>query len=90
MTTTVVLDRDGVEMGRWAIAQPVDLALVDQLARWQLAAARMGWRIALVDTSADLRGLLDLVGLSVEVGGEPEDVEEAGVEEAVVPHHPIS
>ena len=60
----------------------VDLALVDDVARWQLAARRMGCAIRLRDAAPDLVDLLRFVGL-VEVGGEPECREQIGVEEAV-------
>jgi hypothetical protein len=49
-----------------------DLALVDALARMQLAAGRMGWRIRLVDVDADLAELMELVGLSEVLAGPPD------------------
>jgi hypothetical protein len=63
----------------------IDLALVDDVARWQLAARRLGCSIRLRDADPDLLDLLDLVGLGVEVGGEPEGGEEGRIEEAVEP-----
>jgi hypothetical protein len=63
-----------------------DLGTVDALARWQLAALRSGSAIRLRGATQELRGLIDLVGLTdvlgVEPGGEPEQREErVGVEE---------
>jgi hypothetical protein len=45
-----------------------DLALVDALARLQLAARRLGCCIRVRDPSDELRGLLALVGLTDVVG----------------------
>jgi ABC-type transporter Mla MlaB component len=44
--------------------QRPDLAVVDALARQQLAAHRRGSQIRLLDPSRELRALLDLVGLA--------------------------
>ena len=41
-----------------------DLGLVDVLARLHLAAARLGWTLEIRGVSDELRGLLDLVGLT--------------------------
>ena len=86
---TVVLTRHGEEIGTWALMgeQTVDLALVDEVARWQLAARRLGCAIRLRDAAPDLVELLAFVGL-VEVGGKPECGEQIGVEEAVEPGDP--
>ena len=86
---TVVLTRRGAEMGTWVLmGQPtIDLALVDEVARWQLAARRMGCAIRLRDCAPELLELLELVGL-VQMGGEPERGEQIGVEEAVEPGDP--
>jgi hypothetical protein len=86
---TVVLTRRGAEIGTWALmGEPtVDLALVDEVARWQLAARRMGCAIRLRDAAPDLVDLLEFVGLG-EVGGKPECGEQIGVEEAVEPGDP--
>ena len=69
-----------------------DLSAVDALARLQLAARRLGCSIRLRETCAELVELLDLAGLlgCLEVGGEPEGGEEAGVEEVVVPDDPVA
>jgi len=48
-----------------------DLATVDELARLQLAAARRGSRVRLLNATANLRGLLLLLGLDDVLGCEP-------------------
>jgi hypothetical protein len=74
-------------------AERVDLSVIDELARLQLAARRLGYSIDLAP-SGPLAELLALTGLSsilaegaalsiIEVGGESESSEEIGVEEAV-------
>jgi hypothetical protein len=69
-----------------------NLALVDSLARLQLAAQRRGCSIRLRNASRALCGLITLVGLAdvlpLEVGREPEVGEELGVEEVVQPRDP--
>lgn len=68
---------------------PPGLAVIDALARLQLAAVRAGGRIRLRGPDPALRALLGLVGLAFEVEGEPEQREPAGgVEEAVEPGDP--
>ena len=86
---TVVLLRRGEEIGTWALMgeQTIDLALVDEVARWQLAALRLGCAIRLRDAAPDLVELLTFVGLA-EVGGKPECREQISVEEAVEPGDP--
>ncbi|WP_416977020.1 STAS domain-containing protein [Streptomyces sp. T028] len=65
---------------------PPGLAVVDLLARLQLAARRAGGRIRLRAPDPALRALLHLVGLPVEVEGEVEEGEPAlGVEVEVEP-----
>jgi hypothetical protein len=118
----VVLVRACVEVGSWRLAlrEPVDLSMVDALARLQLAARRLGWAVVVRDPPDDLRSLLHLVGLTmlleragddplaelddarnddepadaggsgIEVRGQPEDGEEGGLDEAVVPDDPPS
>ncbi|MDG9716262.1 STAS domain-containing protein [Streptomyces sp. DH24] len=56
---------------------PPGLAHVDLLARLQLAARRAGGRIRLRSPDPALPALLDLVGLVVEVEGQPEQREPA-------------
>jgi hypothetical protein len=82
---TIVLTRRGTEVGTWALLGPprIDLALVDEVARWQLAARRLDCSIWLRGADQDLLDLLELVGLRVEVCRESERGEEVGVEEAV-------
>jgi anti-anti-sigma regulatory factor len=63
---------------------PPGLAVVDLLARLELAARRAGGRIRLRDPGPALHALLDLVGLRFQVEGQAEEREPAlGVEEAV-------
>lgn len=67
-----------------------DLAVVDRLARLQLAARRAGGRIRLEDPCPGLLELLNYLGLRRQVGGQAEGGEEAlGVEEGVDPRDPI-
>jgi hypothetical protein len=67
-----------------------DLATVDALARFQLAARRRGLRLELHGVNRDLQELLDLAGLilvptgcasGLELRGQPEQGEQLGVEE---------
>ncbi|MGW3725695.1 STAS domain-containing protein [Streptomyces sp. NPDC000851] len=68
---------------------PPGLAVVDLLARLELAAKRAGGRIRLRDPDPALHALLDLVGLRFEMEGQPEQREPAlGVEETVEPGDP--
>lgn len=62
----VVLVRDGAELASWPLTQGdrLDLAVVDQLARWHLAARRLGYSIELRGACTQLVELLNLVGLS--------------------------
>jgi len=78
----------------WPLADlgPVGLPLIDELARLQLVARRMGLSIRLRGARDDLIALLHLTGLGdavLQVVGETEDGEEIGVEEVVVPDDPI-
>ena len=59
----MVLLRGGREVARWQLPPCADLALVDALARLQLAAGRAGGRIELRGVSGELRKLLELAGL---------------------------
>ncbi|HVX18730.1 MAG TPA: hypothetical protein VHA73_11920 [Acidimicrobiales bacterium] len=63
-TIIVVADGD-CDFARWLVegVEPADLAVVDRLARLQLAARRVGLTIQVREPSGKLRGLLDLVGL---------------------------
>jgi hypothetical protein len=92
-TIVVMVVRDGNELvvARLDAGKP-DLALVDAFVRLQLSARRNGWVMRLVDVSEELRGLLELVGLSdvltLEPWREPELGEQLGVEEVVQPGDP--
>ena len=97
---TVVLVRGDVELSRWALprAGRIDVAAVDALAHLALAARRLGCAIRLDEADPDLVGLLALVGLADVAGlaglgqvvGEPEDGEQLGPEEVVVPDDPVA
>jgi hypothetical protein len=87
----LVVLRDEREVMRWELSWPSqpDLALVDGLARLQLAARRAGCSLVVRDLCPDLERLLDLVGLRVEVCGQPEGGEEVRIEERVHPDDPV-
>ncbi|MGH4007818.1 MAG: hypothetical protein ACRDTH_06595 [Pseudonocardiaceae bacterium] len=97
----VVLVRDDAEMASWPLAgwERPELAVVDELARLQLVARRLGCSIRLRGTCAELLELLDLLGLGQvvsntpglrrEVGGQAEGGEQLGVEEVVMPDDPV-
>ena len=94
-----MLVRGGAELASWPLPVPdvPTLALVDALARLQLTARRLGCSVGLRGDCGRLAGLIRLAGLGevlmegsvVEAGGEPEDLEEPGVEEVVVPDDPV-
>ena len=98
----VVLVRGGAELASWPLAprEHIDLAVVNQLARWQLAARRLGCSIQLRGACPQLVGLLDLIGLGelvsntrglrLEGGRQVEGGEQRGVEEVVMPDDPIA
>jgi hypothetical protein len=72
-------------------AQVPTLEHVEWLARLQLDARRAGGTLQLVEPSADLHSLLDLLGLIREVGGQAEVFEElVGLEEGVDPADPAA
>jgi hypothetical protein len=60
-----VLARGDIDVASWPLAGSArpDLAVVDELARLQLAVWRAGYTIRLRDVCAELWELLDLVGL---------------------------
>jgi hypothetical protein len=91
IVVVVVEDGSEVVMGPVHARRP-DLRLVEALARSQLIASRCGCRLVLRDVSADLRGLLELVGLADVLAPEPrreaELREQLGVEEVVQPGDP--
>ena len=85
----VVLLCDGAEVASWPLVcegGKVDLRVVDALARLQLKARRQGCTVWLRHVCPTLVELVDLVGLAgvLQVGGQPECLEEGGVEEVVV------
>jgi len=98
----LVLALGDLELASWplTVRGPVDLSVVDELARLQLAARRMGCSIRLRDAGTELSGLLAFVGLtgvvtglpglSLQVGGEAEGGEQGGVEEVVVTDDPVA
>ena len=57
-----------VELPPIDAAGPCDLALVDNLLRFELAARRLGWEVRLRDVAEDLGELFDLVGLTSRLG----------------------
>jgi hypothetical protein len=62
------------------------LGLVEVLARLRLLSARAGMQFFVTDVSPELSGLLDLVGLRVEMERKPEEREyPVGVEKGVEP-----
>ncbi len=67
----VLADGTVVGAGRVPVASQVDLGTVEGLARLQVGARRRGWRVALhhpPGQACPLAALLDLVGLTAEVG----------------------
>jgi hypothetical protein len=104
----VVLLRDGHEVASWPfeLSEPIDIELVDGLARLQLTALQLGCSIRLRDVPEEVADLLDLVGLLgvltggrlvVEVEGQPEHLEEPHIrgvvvadEEVVLPDDPVA
>ena len=95
----VVLLCERAEVASWPLIcrNGVHLGVVDDLARLQLEARRQGCAIWLRQACPELAALLHFVGLAdvlqvgcLEVGGEPENREEAGVEEVVMPDDPVA
>ncbi len=92
---SVVLLHGEVEVARWEVltAACPDVGFIGRLARLQLTALRMGCSIEVRDGSAALTELLDLVGLwglLRQVGREPEEGEEPGIEEVVMPDDTVA
>ena len=69
----VVLVRGGTEVACWPLppGQNPDVWMVDQLARLQLAARRLGCSLRLRGAPSQLRELIDLAGLSGILTTEP-------------------
>ncbi len=102
---TVMLVRGGAEVASWPLRwqrRPA-VAVVDELARLQLLARRLGCSIHLSQASAELVELVDLLGLGdvlavvasgkrsgLEAVGEAEGGEQLRVEEVVVPDDPVA
>jgi hypothetical protein len=98
---TVVIVCGGAEVASWPFEagwRP-DLTAIDELCRLELAARRLGWSVRVRHAPNELRQLLELVGLAeviglcpdelvVEVGGEPEESEEVGIEKRMEPGDP--
>jgi hypothetical protein len=62
---TVVVTDGGAELTRWELrrASPVDLSLVDEIARLRLHARAMGYEVRVRDACSSLRQLVVLAGL---------------------------
>ncbi|MGA9312697.1 MAG: hypothetical protein WBV74_20370 [Pseudonocardiaceae bacterium] len=98
----VVLVCGDVEVASWPLAglDRLDLAVVNELARLQLAARRLGCEIRLRAACTELCELLNLVGLGElgsdtaglcrQLSGEAEGGEQIGVEEVVMPDDPVA
>jgi len=90
--TVLVVNADTEEVVGYVDATSPDLALVESLARMQLRARRRGERVCLRGVPDDLRGLLELVGLTdvlaVEPKREPELREQVRVDEVMQPGDP--
>jgi ABC-type transporter Mla MlaB component len=88
----LIVNADTDEVLGYVDASRPDLALVESLARMQLRARRRGERVRLRNVSDDLRGLLELVGLTdvlaVEAEREPEFREQVRVDEVMQPGDP--
>ena len=100
----VVLVRGHDEVASWPLVRRglPDVALVEELARLQLAARRLGCSIRLRRACPELARLIELVGLAevlnsdvgtgggLEVGGKAEGGEQRRVEEVVMPDDPVA
>ncbi len=88
----LIVNAETDEVLGYVDARRPDLALVESLARMQLRARRRGERVRLRNVSDELRGLLELVGLTdvlaVEARREPELGEELRVDEVMQPGDP--
>jgi hypothetical protein len=60
----LVRGRRTVELGPVSQGSRCGLAFLDDLLRLQVALARLGWSLQLVDVPEELHELLDLVGLA--------------------------
>jgi hypothetical protein len=66
----VVVTRGEEELVAWPLESTPDIWMVDMLARIQLVAREHGAQMRLHHVSTDLAGLLELAGLSGELGVE--------------------
>ena len=57
-----------VSLGRVGAGERCDLGFVDDLLRLQLLVRRFGWSLRLDDVAEELRELVELVGLTDELG----------------------
>jgi hypothetical protein len=86
-----VVDADGTRHVDRTLQGPgsPDMAVVDEVARLALLAARVGARLVLRDVSPSMRELLDLAALPVEMQREPELGKNGlGVQEEAEPGDP--
>lgn len=62
---TVEIVDDGVAFAAWEVdgIGPIDLHVVDSLARMQLAVQQLGWSVRVRNPCTALRALIDLAGL---------------------------
>lgn len=94
MPATVVVIEDGTEVVSCLDARRPDLELVELLVGWQLAARRRGRRVRLQAVPAELRAVLELLGvdevLGLEARRETELGEQLGEDEVVQPDDPPS
>jgi len=86
---TVTLVRSGQEvlLGSFDGGTRCDLGFVEDLLRLDMTVRRLGWSMRLDDVRADVREVLELVGLadalSLDAGREAERREQVGVDEVV-------
>ena len=64
------------------------LFVVDAVARLELAARRLGWRVRPRHPDPELLALFELAGLPLDPWRQPERLEQPGIEEVVQPHEP--
>lgn len=66
-----VVDSSGAVLARWALAgeSKPNLEAVNLIARWAVIAGRAGAAVRIVDSCPEMRELLELAGLPVEVDG---------------------
>ncbi len=91
LRAVVVLIRRDAEVATWPLSTAhLDLSVIDEGARLRLAAVRLGCTVELRQVCPELRELLDLVGLGVEVSRKAECSEQVRVEEVVMPDDPVA